>query len=327
MFLVAQRVKNPPAMQGTWVQSLGWEDPLEEGMATHSCILAWRIPKDREAWWATSPWSHKESNRTEPITKRRGGVGNKHITWPLSAALLAPPLLIPSSPFFTSRARGVEPTNSPYPASFPQVPLDLDRWVHGQPQQRHPAPGLSPAGLCGVSAPEAGTLPAAAGPAPGHPEWEPAHPAGRGLGDHPAAHAPLPVPAVSHRARLHAGGGAPHPGWPGLTEPGPRQSHLLPGLRRADADVRGPGRGRVLPAGHHGLWPLRGHLPPTPLHSGGDPRAVRAAGPGLLPRWAGESRIKIWRVMIWPCSRLKGLTWAEEQSWDRENIEHISREV
>ena len=43
-FLVAQLVKNPPAMRETWVQSLGWEDPLEKGKATHSCILAWRIP-------------------------------------------------------------------------------------------------------------------------------------------------------------------------------------------------------------------------------------------------------------------------------------------
>ena len=42
--LVAQTVKNPPAMPETWVQFLGWEDPLEEGMATHSSILAWRIP-------------------------------------------------------------------------------------------------------------------------------------------------------------------------------------------------------------------------------------------------------------------------------------------
>ena len=38
------RVKNPPAIRETWVQSLGWEDPLEKGKATHSCILAWRIP-------------------------------------------------------------------------------------------------------------------------------------------------------------------------------------------------------------------------------------------------------------------------------------------
>ena len=42
--LVAQLVKNPPAVQETWVQSLGWEDPLEEGKAMHSSILAWRIP-------------------------------------------------------------------------------------------------------------------------------------------------------------------------------------------------------------------------------------------------------------------------------------------
>ena len=42
--LVAQLVKNPPAMRKTWVQSWGWEDPLEKGMATHSSILSWRIP-------------------------------------------------------------------------------------------------------------------------------------------------------------------------------------------------------------------------------------------------------------------------------------------
>ena len=42
--LVVQLVKNPPAMQETWVRSLGWEDPLEKGKATHSSILAWRIP-------------------------------------------------------------------------------------------------------------------------------------------------------------------------------------------------------------------------------------------------------------------------------------------
>ena len=46
-------VKNPPAMRETWVRCLGWEDPLEECMATHSSILAWRIPTDRGAWWAT----------------------------------------------------------------------------------------------------------------------------------------------------------------------------------------------------------------------------------------------------------------------------------
>ena len=50
---VAQTVKNLPAMRETWVRSLGWEDPLEEEMASHSSILDWRIPKDRGAWWAT----------------------------------------------------------------------------------------------------------------------------------------------------------------------------------------------------------------------------------------------------------------------------------
>ena len=47
VFLVAQSVKNPHAMPETWVQSLGWED-LEKGMATHSSILAWRIPWTEE---------------------------------------------------------------------------------------------------------------------------------------------------------------------------------------------------------------------------------------------------------------------------------------
>ena len=57
--LVAQTVKNPPAMQETWVSCLGWEDPLEKGMATNSSILAWRIPwteepgVDRGVWRPT----------------------------------------------------------------------------------------------------------------------------------------------------------------------------------------------------------------------------------------------------------------------------------
>ena len=46
--LVTQMVKNLPVMQEMWVRSLGWEDPLEKGMATHSCILAWRIPQTEE---------------------------------------------------------------------------------------------------------------------------------------------------------------------------------------------------------------------------------------------------------------------------------------
>ena len=50
---MTQKVKSPPAMQETWVKSRGWEEPLEEGMATHSSILAWRTPMDRGAWQVT----------------------------------------------------------------------------------------------------------------------------------------------------------------------------------------------------------------------------------------------------------------------------------
>ena len=54
--LVAQMVKNPPTMQETWVQSLGWEDPLEEGMAIQSSILAWRIKLTEEPGGLQSKW-------------------------------------------------------------------------------------------------------------------------------------------------------------------------------------------------------------------------------------------------------------------------------
>ena len=57
---MAQLVKNPPAVQEAWVQSLGWEDPLEKGKATHSSILAWIIPY--------SPWGCKELNTTERLS-------------------------------------------------------------------------------------------------------------------------------------------------------------------------------------------------------------------------------------------------------------------
>ena len=52
-FLVLQTVKNLPVTWETWVQSLIWEDPLEEGVAIHSSVFAWRIPMDRGAWQAT----------------------------------------------------------------------------------------------------------------------------------------------------------------------------------------------------------------------------------------------------------------------------------
>ena len=66
--LVAQMGKNPPAMKETWVQSLGWEDPLEEGMVTHSSILAWGIPMDRLSLAGYSPHGRKESDMTEQLS-------------------------------------------------------------------------------------------------------------------------------------------------------------------------------------------------------------------------------------------------------------------
>ena len=66
--LVAQTVKNPPVMWETWVRSLGWEDPLEEGMATHSSILAWRIP-----WTAWRiPWTEEPGGLQSMGSQRVG---------------------------------------------------------------------------------------------------------------------------------------------------------------------------------------------------------------------------------------------------------------
>ena len=76
--LVAQMIKNLPAVQEIWVQSLGQEDLLEKGRATHSSILAWRIPMDKRAWLANSPWGHKESDTTESLTHSFSLIYIKH---------------------------------------------------------------------------------------------------------------------------------------------------------------------------------------------------------------------------------------------------------
>ena len=64
---MAHTVKNLPAMRETWVQSLGWEDPVEEGMVTNSSILSWRIPTDRGAWQAMVH-GVAESDTTEQLS-------------------------------------------------------------------------------------------------------------------------------------------------------------------------------------------------------------------------------------------------------------------
>ena len=63
--LVTQTVKNLPAMWETWVQSLGWEDPLEEGMATYSSILAWR-----------SPWTEEPDRLVHGVAKSQTQLGD-----------------------------------------------------------------------------------------------------------------------------------------------------------------------------------------------------------------------------------------------------------
>ena len=67
--LVAQMVKNPPAMRETCVQSLGWEDLLEENLATHSSILTWRIPMDRGAWQVMESQGVGHNGGTKHSTK------------------------------------------------------------------------------------------------------------------------------------------------------------------------------------------------------------------------------------------------------------------
>ena len=67
-FLVAQLVKKSTVRE-TWVRSLGWEDPLEKGKATHSGILAWRVPRIVD-----SPWGRTESDTTERLSLTRTGV-------------------------------------------------------------------------------------------------------------------------------------------------------------------------------------------------------------------------------------------------------------
>ena len=68
-------------MRETWVRSLGREDPLEEGMATHSNILAWRVPWTEEPGGLYSPWGHKELDTTEPLRATQTPVVELRSQW------------------------------------------------------------------------------------------------------------------------------------------------------------------------------------------------------------------------------------------------------
>ena len=73
---MAQTVQNLPAMWETWVRSLDWEDPLEEGMATYSSILTWRIPMDRGAWQATVHGGHRVKHMAQTHTRTKTETNN-----------------------------------------------------------------------------------------------------------------------------------------------------------------------------------------------------------------------------------------------------------
>ena len=78
--MVAEMVKNLPGVQEIWVQTLGWEDPLEKEMETHSSILAWKIPWMRSRACYSS-WSCKESDMTERLHCHFSGILAWRIPW------------------------------------------------------------------------------------------------------------------------------------------------------------------------------------------------------------------------------------------------------
>ena len=96
--LVAQTVKNPPEIRETWVQSLGWEDPLEEGMAIHSSTLAWGIPRTEvlAGTMGSAPWQSMGSqtirhdwvtNHSTAIAKKAHVGNTKQVRFVFSARL------------------------------------------------------------------------------------------------------------------------------------------------------------------------------------------------------------------------------------------------
>ena len=78
---MAQLVKNPPTVRETWVQSLGWEDPLEKGMATYSSILVWRIPWTEGPGRLQSTGAHRVGDNLATKQQQHRGSGNKEGVW------------------------------------------------------------------------------------------------------------------------------------------------------------------------------------------------------------------------------------------------------
>ena len=113
-------LKNPPAMQETPTRFLGWEDPLEEGMAIHSSILAWRIPMDRGDWWATVR-GVTESDMTEHLSTHMFSFTCN------SCAELSPSQ--PQSLIFPNFRNDIT-TNLPFVLYSPSLPSILDGYIN-----------------------------------------------------------------------------------------------------------------------------------------------------------------------------------------------------
>ena len=98
---MAQLVKNPPAIWETWVQSQGWEDPLEKGIAAHSSILAWRIPWTEEPGGPQSMGSQKLHTTEKRTQDKRNFTSHFHINQIVSHIFIFPPTRFPILTYFT----------------------------------------------------------------------------------------------------------------------------------------------------------------------------------------------------------------------------------
>ena len=116
--LVVQTAKNPPAMQETQLWSLGQEDPLEEGMVTHSSIPAWRIPRTEEPGGphGVSPWGHKELDMTERPTHWLKSVRGCSCRISSSGWGAQKTEMRPSVSSASVTSRGLCPVTYPYPS-------------------------------------------------------------------------------------------------------------------------------------------------------------------------------------------------------------------
>ena len=112
---MAQTVKNPPAMQKTWVRSLGWEDPLEEGLATFSSVPAWRIPWTEEPGGLQSMGSQ---SRIRLSSSSRGSVGGEAPPFFTTQTLRGAGGRRPRKPVPRARDCGWKPANQIHGARF-----------------------------------------------------------------------------------------------------------------------------------------------------------------------------------------------------------------